>query len=66
MPETLELVINPDGTVTGEVKDISGPDCEKLLDMLNKLGKTVVDRRTPDFYRRAVQQVSRRQSGGRR
>ena len=61
-----EITIDAEGNIAGEVQDVSGPNCERLLDWLNAAGQVIVDRRTPDYYRREQTVDRRQQAGGRR
>jgi hypothetical protein len=63
---SFEITIDAEGNIAGEVQEVSGPGCERLLDWLNEAGQVVLDRRTPDYYRREQTVDRRQQAGGRR
>jgi hypothetical protein len=49
--QQIEFVIRPDGSVEERVTGISGPDCEKVTDAIEKaLGEVTRRERTPDYY----------------
>ena len=60
-----DITIDEQGNIIGEVAEVSGPGCERLLDWLNAIGQVTVDRRTPDYYRREQTVERRQQAGGR-
>ena len=56
-PHTIEIVIDRDGKLTSEVKDIAGADCTTLTKWLDELGEVEVDSKTPDYYKKPRQTV---------
>lgn len=56
-PHEIEITIDADGNVTGEVHGISGPQCGPISKWLDSLGDVVEDRNTPDYNRTASQQT---------
>lgn len=50
-PHTLIVEINPDGTVTGEVKGVTGKSCSDISKWLDELGDVKEDRHTADWYK---------------
>ena len=58
MPHRLIIEIMPDGKITGEVKDVSGPHCSALTAWLDSLGEVTLDQATPDFHKKDKNTVS--------
>lgn len=56
-PHTIEIVIDRDGKLASEVKDIAGADCISLTKWLDELGEVEVDIKTPDYYKKPRQTV---------
>jgi hypothetical protein len=56
---TLEITIDPNGKITGEVKGVAGPKCGPLSEWLDQLGAVVCDKQTPDYRKPAQQAVTR-------
>ena len=56
-PHTIEIVIDRDGKLTSEVRDIAGADCTTLTKWLDELGEVEVDSKTPDYYKKPRQTV---------
>jgi hypothetical protein len=49
--QEIEIVIKPDGTVEEKVTGVSGPDCEKVTEAIERaLGDVVKRDHTPDYY----------------
>ena len=49
--QEIEFVIKPDGTVEERVMGVSGPDCEKVTEAVEKaLGDVTKRERTSDYY----------------
>ncbi len=49
--QEIEFVIKPDGTVEERVTGVSGPDCEKVTEAIEKaLGDVTKRDRTSDYY----------------
>ena len=49
--QEIEFVIKPDGTVEERVTGVSGPDCEKVTEAIEKaLGDVTKRERTSDYY----------------
>jgi hypothetical protein len=55
-PHTIEVEIQPDGSIKGEVKGVTGPSCSSLSAWLDELGNVEVDLHTAD-YRKPGKQV---------
>ena len=56
-PHTIEIVIDRDGKLTSEVRDIAGADCTTLTKWLDELGEVEVDSKTPDYYKKPRQTI---------
>ena len=56
--KTIEIIVQPDGSLKIEAVGFQGPDCEKATAFLEKaLGQTKAREKKPEYYRRArVQQ----------
>jgi len=52
------IKINPDGTMTSEVKGVSGSKCTTLSAWVNQLGQVTEDKHTDDFYKEDGQVVT--------
>ena len=49
--QEIEFVIKPDGTVEERVTGVSGPDCEKVTEAIERaLGDVTKRDRTSDYY----------------
>jgi hypothetical protein len=49
--QEIEFVVKPDGTVEERVTGVSGPDCEKVTEAIEKaLGDVTKRERTSDYY----------------
>jgi len=49
--QQIEFVIKPDGTVVEQVSGVSGPDCEKITEAIEKaLGEVAERERTGDYF----------------
>ncbi len=49
--QEIEFVIRPDGTVEEKVTGVSGPDCEKVTEAVERaLGDVTKRDHTPDYY----------------
>lgn len=58
-PHSIEIVIDPSGKISGEVKGVAGPRCGPLSEWLDQLGLLVSDRQTPDYRKQPKQAVTR-------
>lgn len=60
MSENHQIVIDikPDGSMTSEVKGVSGQKCATLSAWVNQLGKVVEDKHTDDYYKEDQQGIS--------
>ncbi len=56
-PHTIEITVQPDGKIVGEVKGVAGAHCAPLSAWLDELGEVEEDRHTPDYHRRPAQTV---------
>ncbi|GAB4470301.1 MAG: hypothetical protein Kow00124_06360 [Anaerolineae bacterium] len=49
--QEIEFIIRPDGTVEEKVSGVSGPDCEKITEAVEKaLGEVTRRDKTPEYY----------------
>jgi hypothetical protein len=49
----IEIIINPDGSVSVEALGFTGPDCEKATAFIEEaLGEVQTRKRKPEYYRR--------------
>jgi len=49
----IEVVVNPDGSVSVEALGYSGPECEKATAFIEEaLGEVQTRKRKPEYYRR--------------
>jgi hypothetical protein len=51
MPHQITITVKPDGTLTTEVSGIAGASCKDVSAWLDKLGKTLADKPTEDYYK---------------
>jgi len=58
MGHQLILTIKPDGSMTSEVKGVSGPKCTDITKFLDQLGNVVEDKHTEDYYKQDGQGVT--------
>jgi hypothetical protein len=48
----IEIIINPDGSVSVEALGFTGPDCEKATAFIEEaLGEVQTRKRKPEYYR---------------
>ncbi len=58
----IEILINPDGSVSVEALGYEGPDCEEATKFLEQaLGKVQERKRKPEYYRRTARHDTIRQ-----
>jgi hypothetical protein len=56
MARSIEIIIQPDGSIKIDAVGFSGADCEKATAFLEKaLGKTTGKEKKPEFYRQVQQ-----------
>lgn len=48
---TIIIEIGEDGSITGEVKGVTGKSCSDISKWLDELGEVTEDRHTPDYYK---------------
>ncbi len=53
-PHVIEISIDPNGKITGEVTGVEGPSCETLTAWLDSLGDVIEHKHTKDFDKKAV------------
>ena len=55
--KTIEIIVEPDGSLKIEAVGFQGADCEKATAFLEKaLGRTTEKERKPEYHRRARRQ----------
>lgn len=53
MPEEIEFIIMPDGTVKEEVRGVTGPGCEAMTQAIEAaLGEVKQREHKPEYYQR--------------
>lgn len=60
-PHTLEIVIDANGQISSTVHGIAGPDCSKISQWLDELGKVTLDEKTRDYSKPKDQALIRTQ-----
>lgn len=65
MPEQILVTVDPQGNSQVEARGVPGPGCQHLTAAIERaLGRTVVNRTTPEFHQQAAQgQSQQRQQG---
>jgi hypothetical protein len=56
-PHVIEIEIDEDGKIHGEVKGVAGPSCSSLSAWLDTLGDVELDEKTDDFRKSPGQEV---------
>ncbi len=55
--KTIEVIVNPDGSLKIDAVGFQGSDCEQATRFLeDALGKSTGRRKKPEFYRRSTRQ----------
>lgn len=61
MKRTIEIIINPQGSITVDAVGFKGADCEKATRFIEEaLGVVAVKQRKPEFHQRTVHQHQQR------
>ena len=57
MAKTIEVIVNPDGSLKIDALGFQGADCEKATRFLEQaLGKVAGKQKKPEYYRQAQRQ----------
>lgn len=59
MGKTIEVIVDPDGTVYVEVNGVNGPSCKNYTDAIAKAlgGEIIKDDKKPEFFQKEVGKV---------